>query len=146
MSEKEIRAGIDAMWAAYNEKNADGFVGGAAEDLKVSFDGGPPRFHSRAEFRDYAKSMMSWSSDEKVDVVRTIISGNTAAVELHMTGTHDGVPLSGIPGRDISEPVEATGAKVDIKWVIVGDFEKGKLQNLQVFFNPMVWLEQIGGL
>ena len=136
MTPDEIRAGIEAMFAAYNKGDADGFVAGAAEDIQVSFDGNPT-FDSRKDFRDYAQSYYDWSSNPKVTVQRVLVSGNQAAVELNQVSTHDKGPLYGVP---------ATGKTIDFTWSIGCDFENCKLQSLRVFFNPMAILEQLGVL
>ena len=136
MKEADIRAGIEAMWAAYNEQDVDGFVAGAAEDLHVSFDGAPT-YTNRNDFRSYAKGFFDWTSNGKVTVQNILVNGKQATAELRLVGTHDREPLYG---------VEAAGKTVDLTWIIAGDFENGKLQNLRVYFNPMVMLEQVGAI
>ena len=104
-----IRAGIEAMWGAFNNQDVEGFIAGAAEDVNVSFDGAPT-FTSRNDFRDYAKGFFDWTSDAKVSVETVLVNGDEASAELRMVGTHDREPLYGVEaagtqGQAISDAV-----------------------------------------
>ena len=134
MEAAQIQAALEGMWASFNKKDLDGFVGNLAENATV-WDNTGLSLNSRAEFRSYVSGLFNFSTDSKVTIPRTIISGDHAAAELHMEATHDGEPIYG---------AQPSGKRVEITWTIHVDIVNGKVQHLRIFSDAGSFLAQLG--
>jgi ketosteroid isomerase-like protein len=134
MTPQEISDAIDATFLAYSNGDLDGFANCFAEDLHYEDTSGPP-IEGRQAFKDYAQGWFNACSDRRMRPVRKIISGHEAAVELHLTGTHNGAPMYGI---------EPTGARIDFHFATTMKLEAGAVTELKAWYNPLTTMQAVG--
>lgn len=83
----------------------------------------------------------NWKSfpDSHITVVRRIESGDWIADETEWSGTHKG-PI-GVPGQS---PILPTGKRVQGKAVGIGQVHEGKIRRLNIYYDNMGYMAQLG--
>ena len=137
MTPKEIGDAIDAAFLAYSSGDLEGFVNSFAQDFHYEDTGGGPPIKGRDGFREYASGWFNACSDGRIQPTRKIIAGNEAAVELHLTGTHDGGPMYG---------KSATGARLDYRFAVTMRFGSGEVTELKAWYSPVSAMQAVGVL
>jgi steroid delta-isomerase-like uncharacterized protein len=138
MGSSDITQVLKRETEAWNAHDADGVAACYAEDAVLYDVGLPEPLQGRAAIRDSVAGYMAAFSDFRaVDVGDPIVSGNRAAQEWKVTGTHDG-ELMGIP---------PTGKKATTYGCGTAEFgEDGLIHRAGNYWNAAALLQQLGVL
>jgi steroid delta-isomerase-like uncharacterized protein len=110
MGTNDIAQVLKRATDAWNAHDADGVAACYAEDAVLTDVGLPDPLRGRAAIRDSVAGYLAAFSDFRAeDVGEPIVSGNRAAQEWKVTGTHDG-DLMGIPPTGKSATTYGCGA------------------------------------
>jgi steroid delta-isomerase-like uncharacterized protein len=138
MGTNDIAQVLKRETEAWNAHDADGVAACYAEDAVLYDVGLPKPVRGRAAIRDSVAGYLAAFSDfTAVDVGDPIVSGNRAAQEWEVRGTHDG-DLMGIPPTGKSATTYGCGT---------AEFgEDGLIHRAANYWNAAALLQQLGVL
>jgi steroid delta-isomerase-like uncharacterized protein len=136
MGTEDITQVLKRETEAWNAHDADGVAACYAEDAVLYDVGLPKPLRGRAAIRESVAGYLAAFSDfEAVDVGDPIVSGNRAAQEWEVRGTHDG-DLMGIP---------PTGKNATTYGCGTTEFgEDGLIHRAGNYWNAAALLQQLG--
>jgi steroid delta-isomerase-like uncharacterized protein len=136
MGSNDIAQVLQRETAAWNAHDADGVAACYAEDAVLNDVGLPEPLRGRAAIRDSVAGYLAAFSDFHADDVGDpIVSGNRAAQEWKVTGTHDG-DLMGIPPTGKSATTYGCGT---------AEFgEDGLIHHASNYWNAAALMQQLG--
>jgi steroid delta-isomerase-like uncharacterized protein len=136
MGTNDIAQVLKRATDAWNAHDADGVAACYAEDAVLTDVGLPDPLRGRAAIRDSVAGYMAAFSDfHAEDIGEPIVSGNRAAQEWKVTGTHDG-DLMGIPPTGKSATTYGCGTAE------FGD--DGLIHSAGNYWNAAALMQQLG--
>ena len=90
--------------------------------------------HGKEEVKAFLKIVLNAFPDYRLEIVSSIISGDLAAIEWVMTGTHTGPIFN----------VQVTGKSILIRGTSITELQDGKIRRNSDYYNLMTLLQQLG--
>lgn len=122
----------------FNRNELDKQVALAADDVEYENLAFGAKFKGKKEFRAYLQNWRTGFDNARAEIRRITSQGDVVVIEATGRGTHTG-PLQG-PGGEIP----ATGKKVEIPYVEVLEFRKGKIARGRLHLDAASFLSQLG--
>ena len=132
-----VREAFDKSTEAFNSHDIDGFAGTLADDVVFRAPGGMAG-EGKAACAQYFGRWLDAFPDAHVEVHDLHLAGDVAVEEGTFTGTQHGALHS--PAGD----VPATGRAVAADFVAVHRFRDGKFVSLNLIYDQLLLLEQLG--
>jgi steroid delta-isomerase-like uncharacterized protein len=126
------------VYERWNARDFDGTAELMANDGEIVLVGSDTRFRGPAGAIEFSKMWADAFPDGRVEVDRSVDSGDYVCIELTGRGTHTG-PLRG-PGGDIP----ATGRSLTLHLCDVYEIRNGKISSIHSYFDSASMLTQLG--
>lgn len=139
MTEEATRALADAFNRAQNAHDAAKIGQQLAEDVVYWEANLQQPIKGRKAVEEHFRENWKAFPDASIKVANRILSGDWVAEEGDWTATNKG-PLN-VPGQP---PLPATGKRVGGKYVAVAKAEKGKVASLNIYYDNLAFLSQLG--
>ena len=134
----ELKRTIDRWWSMFEEGRFDDLSELAAPDAEIVMPGGMT-FNGPAELRPVLEAYKAGFPDLHHDVVSSVETGDSIAVELHITMTHTGTFVT--PMGDL----QPTGNRVHLDACDVVRFNAdGRIRSWHSYFDQASMMAQLG--
>lgn len=127
----------DRHIAAFNAKDADGFVGNESPDIEFVIPGGIT-LRGRDQVRAYIQIFWSAFPDAHVQPLVQVVTDEAVVTEATFAGTHSGALQT--PNGEIP----ATGRRVTVRQVAVQRIAQGRVASEHLYFDQMELMGQLG--
>ena len=126
------------LYDRWNARDFDRLAELMAKDGEIVLVGSDTRFRGPAGAIEFSRMWADGFPDGRVEVERTVASGDHVSVEFTGRGTHTG-PLHGA-GGDIA----ATGRSLTLHLCDFYEIRNGKIQSVHSYFDSASMLTQLG--
>jgi len=121
--------------AAWNSHDVEKIVSFFTDDCVYEDFGNQKTCHGKTELRDWCNSIFADYPDFKIENKTWFSSGNRAAYDYTLSGTHSHSSNPAIP---------ATGKKFSIPGVSLLELSGGKIKHKATYYNAAAFLQQVG--
>jgi len=129
----------DAFENALNAHDIDGLGNLLADDVTYWEANLPGPLSGREAVKQHFRENWKSFSDSHLRLVNRVESGDWIADETEWTATHTG-PIN-VPGQ---APIPATGKRMKGMAVAVGQTREGKVHRLNIYYDNMAFMAQLG--
>jgi len=125
---------IRDYFSVHNTHRIDDIMAYYTDDISFTCEAMHAVSHGKAEVKTMLRGMFAAFPDLIIEVKSAFASGNQAAYELVLSGTHKG-DFPGLP---------ATGKRFSVRGVTVAELQNGKLKTERLYWNLGAFLQQVG--
>ena len=138
MSTEESVAIVRKLYDLWNDRDLDGALGLAADDVEVRLVALGQTLTGHAGFRRFMDRFATASSDMTKNVTNQIASEDQVVSEFTLSGTHDG-PLQTPTGE-----IPPTGRSIELEVVEVVGLRNGKVASITNYSDTATLTRQLG--
>jgi steroid delta-isomerase-like uncharacterized protein len=138
MSTEESVAIVRKLYDLWNDRDLDGALGLAADDVEVRLVALGQTLTGHEGFRRFMDRFATASSDMRKNVTNQIASEDQVVSEFTLSGTHDG-PLQTQTGE-----IPPTGRSIELEVVEVVGLRNGKVASITNYSDTATLTRQLG--
>jgi predicted ester cyclase len=125
---------VEAIYAAFNEKDIDRAISLATPDAKVL----NIPFGTEHSFKDYMQNWATAFPDGKIENIKLLQSGDSVVAEYIGRGTHTGTLQTPMG------PIPATNRRVQLRFAEVLELRDAKVARGRAYFDSASFMRQLG--